>query len=176
MELKLFDSERKVMEVLWDHGDLSAKELADRLKELVGWSKTTTYTVIKKCIDKKAVSRSEPGFVCHPLVSREEVREQETDALIDRMYGGSADLLVANLLGSRRLSRRNWPASSGALKNWSDCHAVSAGTESHRRRVHPRRGCGTGAGHEPGCPGRPFFCSGPWPGPPASPLLHSLPH
>ena len=97
MELKLFDSERKVMEVLWDHGDLSAKEL-------VGWSKTTTYTVIKKCIDKKAVSRSEPGFVCHPLVSREEVREQETDALIDRMYGGSADLLVANLLGSRRLS------------------------------------------------------------------------
>ena len=26
MELKLFDSERKVMEVLWDHGDLSAKE------------------------------------------------------------------------------------------------------------------------------------------------------
>ena len=98
MELKLFDSERKVMEVLWDHGDLSAKELADRLKELVGWSKTTTYTVIKKCIDKKAVSRSEPGFVCHPLVSREEVREQETDALIDRMYGGSADLLVANLL------------------------------------------------------------------------------
>ena len=77
---------------------------ADRLKELVGWSKTTTYTVIKKCIDKKAVSRSEPGFVCHPLVSREEVREQETDALIDRMYGGSADLLVANLLGSRRLS------------------------------------------------------------------------
>ena len=104
MELKLFDSERKVMEVLWDHGDLSAKELADRLKELVGWGKTTTYTVIKKCIDKKAVSRSEPGFVCHPLVSREEVREQETDALIDRMYGGSADLLVANLLGSRRLS------------------------------------------------------------------------
>ena len=56
MELKLFDSERKVMEVLWDHGDLSAKELADRLKELVGWSKTTTYTVIKKCIDKKAAS------------------------------------------------------------------------------------------------------------------------
>ena len=61
MELKLFDSERKVMEVLWDHGDLSAKELADRLKELVGWSKTTTYTVIKKCIDKKALCLPPPG-------------------------------------------------------------------------------------------------------------------
>ena len=109
MELKLFDSERKVMEVLWDHGDLSAKELADRLKELVGWSKTTTYTVIKKCIDKKAVSRSEPGFVCHPLVSREEVREQETDALIDRMYGGSPTCWWPICWAAAGSPRRNWP-------------------------------------------------------------------
>ena len=36
MELKLFDSERKVMEVLWDHGDLSAKELAHQLLQAVG--------------------------------------------------------------------------------------------------------------------------------------------
>lgn len=104
MELKLFDSERKVMDQLWTCGDLSAKELSERLNRQVGWSKTTTYTVIKKCIDKKAVSRAEPGFVCHALVSREQVREQETDELIDKMYGGSADQLVASLLGSRRLN------------------------------------------------------------------------
>lgn len=104
MELKLFDSERKVMEVLWDNGDLSAKELAEQLHTLVGWSKTTTYTVIKKCVDKKAIARTDPGFLCHPLVTREQVREQETDDFIDRMYGGSADLLVASLLGKRRLS------------------------------------------------------------------------
>lgn len=66
MELKLFDSERKVMEVLWDHGDLSAKELADRLKELVGWSKTTTYTVIKKCIDKRRSPAVSPALSATP--------------------------------------------------------------------------------------------------------------
>lgn len=104
MELKLFDSERKVMEVLWEKGALSAKDLADTLATQVGWGKTTTYTVIKKCVDKGAVSRSEPGFVCRALVSRAEVREQETNELIDKMYGGSADALVASLLGSRKLS------------------------------------------------------------------------
>lgn len=104
MELRLFDSERKVMEQLWEGGDLSAKDLAARLGEQVGWSKTTTYTVIKKCIDKRAVSRSDPGFLCHALVTRDQVCQQETDEFLARNYGGSADRLVASLLGSRRLS------------------------------------------------------------------------
>ena len=42
MEMKLFDSERKVLEQLWDKGDRTAKELAEDLNILVGWSKTTT--------------------------------------------------------------------------------------------------------------------------------------
>lgn len=104
MNMKLFDSERRVMECLWKLGDLSAKEIAARLYEQVGWSKTTTYTVIKKCIDKGAVRRRDPGFVCHALISREEVREQETEEFLERNYGGAADQLVASLLGSRKLS------------------------------------------------------------------------
>ena len=73
MELKLFDSERKVMEVLWDAAqDLPAREVARRLEQSVGWNKNTTYTVIKKCVEKEAIERREPNFQCHPLVSREQ--------------------------------------------------------------------------------------------------------
>ncbi|MDE7279131.1 MAG: BlaI/MecI/CopY family transcriptional regulator, partial [Oscillospiraceae bacterium] len=57
--MKLFDSELKVMQVLWEKGDSSAKDIAASLADQVGWSKTTTYTVIKKCIDKGAVSRTD---------------------------------------------------------------------------------------------------------------------
>ena len=103
--IKLFDSELRVMEVLWDRGDASAKTIAQVLGEQVGWSKTTTYTVIKKCLDKGAIARSEPGFVCHALVSREEAQAYATDELVDKMYGGAADRLVASLLGRKRLSR-----------------------------------------------------------------------
>ncbi len=112
MALKLYDSERKVMEQLWEKGDRTAKELAEDLAAQVGWSKTTTYTVIKKCVDKGAVSRSEPHFLCHALITREQARERETDELIDRLYGGAPDQLVASLLGSRRLS----PAEVARLK------------------------------------------------------------
>ena len=44
--MKLFDSEWKVMEVLWQDGDTTAKELSLRLAGSAGWNKNTTYTVI----------------------------------------------------------------------------------------------------------------------------------
>ena len=50
--MKLFDSELKVMEVLWEQGDKPAREIVDVLSERIGWNKNTTYTVIKKCIEK----------------------------------------------------------------------------------------------------------------------------
>ena len=52
MAIKLFDSELKVMDVLWKEGDKTAKQISDILKEEIGWNMNTTYTVIKKCIAK----------------------------------------------------------------------------------------------------------------------------
>ncbi|MEL7565498.1 MAG: BlaI/MecI/CopY family transcriptional regulator [Clostridiales bacterium] len=104
MEIKLFDSELKIMDILWKEGDTTAKRIAEILKKQVGWSKTTTYTVIKKCIDKGAIERYDPNFVCHPLVTIEQAREVETTELINKMYDGAADQLVASILGRKNLS------------------------------------------------------------------------
>lgn len=104
-ELKLFDSERRVVECLWENGDMSAKDLALYLEKAVGWSKPTTYTIIRKCVSKGAVQRIEPGFICHALLSRETVCQQETTELIRRNFGGKPDLLVASLLGQEKLTK-----------------------------------------------------------------------
>jgi predicted transcriptional regulator len=105
MAIKLFDSELKVMEVLWREGDTTAKRIAEILGQEISWSKTTTYTIIKRCLEKGAIERIEPNFVCHPLVTIEEAREFETTELINKMYDGAADLLVASLLGGKILSK-----------------------------------------------------------------------
>lgn len=104
MSIKLFDSELKVMNVLWRGGDRTAKEVSDILKAETGWNMNTTYTVIKKCIAKGAIERSEPGFVCHALIPKEAVQEAETDELIGKLFDGSVDKLFAALLGSKKLS------------------------------------------------------------------------
>ena len=104
MDIKLFDSELKVMGVLWSEGDSTAKHISDVLKEEIGWNMNTTYTLIKRCIKKGAVERREPNFLCRPLVSREAVQAAETDELVGKLFDGSVDKLFAALVGRRRLS------------------------------------------------------------------------
>jgi len=104
MNLKLFDSELKVMENLWKEGDLTARQLVRLLREQAGWNKNTTYTVIKKCIDKGAIERIDPDFLCRALITKEQAQAQEVDELIDKLFDGSADLLFASLLGKKQLS------------------------------------------------------------------------
>ena len=102
--IKLFDSELKVMGVLWKEGNVPAKHIADILNKELGWNKNTTYTLIKRCMKKGAIERSEPDFMCHALIPKEEVQEAETNELIDKIYDGSADKLFAALLGRKKLS------------------------------------------------------------------------
>lgn len=104
MAMKLFDSELKVMDVLWREGDATAKQISNILADEVGWNMNTTYTLIKRCIKKGAIERSEPNFMCHALIPKEQVQEAETNELINKIYDGSADKLFAALLGRKRLS------------------------------------------------------------------------
>lgn len=101
---KLFDSELKVMNILWRDGDVPAKYIADILNRELGWNKNTTYTLIKRCMKKGAIERTEPNFMCHALIPKEKVQEAETNELIDKVYDGSADKLFAALLGRKKLS------------------------------------------------------------------------
>ena len=104
MAEKLFDAELKVMDVLWKKGDAPARHIAQQLTDQVGWNVNTTYTLIKRCIKKGAIERTEPGFMCHALVSKEQVQESETTELINKVFDGSADMLFASLLNRKTLS------------------------------------------------------------------------
>lgn len=105
MEMKLFDSELKVMDALWKAGgDLPAGQIAKILKEETGWNRNITYTVIKKCIAKGAVERRDPKFICHALVTRKQVQNYETGELIDKMFDGSKQKFFAAFLSDSDLT------------------------------------------------------------------------
>lgn len=104
MHQKLFDSEIKVMELVWEHEPVSAKELSVLAAQQIGWNKNTTYTVIKKLVDKGYIKRSEPGFLCTALVSKEEICKSEAHSLLDRLFGGSRKALFSALLADEKLS------------------------------------------------------------------------
>jgi predicted transcriptional regulator len=104
MKNMIFESELKVLEVLWKKGDTTAKELAVELKASTDWSKTTTYTVVKKCIDKGLIERLGTNFTCRAAITKEEAQKKESEILADKMFGGSSDLLIASLLGGDKMT------------------------------------------------------------------------
>ena len=103
--MKLFDSEWKVMEVLWQEGDTTAKALSLRLADSAGWNKNTTYTVIKKCIEKGAIERREPNFICHAQITKQQAQKEEAETLVEKVFDGSAELLFASILSDWSLSK-----------------------------------------------------------------------
>lgn len=104
MEIKVFDSELKVMEALWKEGDLTAGQLAKVLKEQTGWNRNTTYTVIKKLIDKGAIERLEPNFTCRAAITKEQVQQYEATELIGKLFDGSAEMFLSTFLSGKDLS------------------------------------------------------------------------
>ena len=104
MSEKLFDSDVKVMEIIWEKGPLSAKEISLIAADSIGWNKNTTYTVIKKLEAKGFIRRDEPGFICTPLVSREQMQKQETESLINKFFGGSKKALFSALIDKEHLT------------------------------------------------------------------------
>ena len=102
--MKLFDSEMKIMELIWKNEPVSAKELSLLAQNDIGWNKNTTYTVIKKVIEKGYVKREDPAFICSSLISSKEVSKNETKNLIDRLFGGSKKALFSALLEDEELT------------------------------------------------------------------------
>jgi len=93
MKIKVFDSELKVMEILWEHGPMNAREIAHILEADVGWNVNTTYSTIKKLIAKDAVKRCNPKFMCVPLIEKEDVQKQEVRELSRKLFSESASAL-----------------------------------------------------------------------------------
>ena len=103
---KLFESELKVMEIVWENQPVTAKEISLIAAETIGWNKNTTYTVIKKLESKGFLKREEPGFRCTALISRDAVRKSEAQSLIERLFGGSKQALFSALLEDEELSKQ----------------------------------------------------------------------
>ena len=105
MSKTLFESELKLMELLWAMEPVSAKALSLAAAESIGWNKNTTYTILKKLEAKGYLCRTEPGYVCTARISREQARKEETDLLVARLFGGSKKALFSALLDDETMTQ-----------------------------------------------------------------------
>ena len=99
--------ELKIMNIVWEKAPIRASEIANILSAQTGWSKNTIYTLTTRIIEKGFIRRTDPGFICEPAVSREEIQRRENRSLLDALYNGSAKLLFARVLGDEMLPKED---------------------------------------------------------------------
>ncbi len=102
-DIRLHEGELNVMELLWSNQSLSAKDIAKIIKDYIGWEKNTTYTVIKRLIDKGAVVREDPGFLCKAVVTKQEIQRIEAQVLFDKLFGGQVTNFFKEYLANEKL-------------------------------------------------------------------------
>ena len=99
---KVFESEYRFCLILWEHEPITSRELSALCKEQLGWSKTTTYTVIKRLSDR-GILKNENTIVTS-LVSKEEVQQAEIEELMEKKFENSVPAFIAAFARSKTLS------------------------------------------------------------------------
>ncbi len=102
---KIFESEFRFCQILWEHEPIGSTALVKLCKEELGWSKATTYTVIRR-LSERGVVKNENATVTS-LVSRQEAQLSEIDALVERSFGGSLPAFIAAFTGHAKLSKED---------------------------------------------------------------------
>lgn len=99
---KIFESEYRFCLILWENEPLTSRELSRLCAEKLGWSKTTTYTVIKRLSDR-GVLKSENTIVTS-LISKEQAQISEIEELLEKKFEGSLPAFIAAFTKSKKLS------------------------------------------------------------------------
>lgn len=99
---KIFDSEYRFCLILWEHEPINSTKLAALCKQQLGWSKATTYTVIRR-LAERGVLKNENATVSS-LVSKEQIQVSEIEQLVEKTFEGSLPSFIAAFSRSKLLS------------------------------------------------------------------------
>lgn len=113
---KLCDSEYRFMQVVWEHAPLNSGQLVKLCQAKLGWKKSTTYTVLKKLVDRGYL-RNDNAWVT-VRVSRDEAEREESNYFMERTFGGSLPHFLAAFLGDKQLS----PEEAKAIQDMIERH------------------------------------------------------
>jgi BlaI family transcriptional regulator, penicillinase repressor len=99
------ERELDVMDILWKRGTGTVSEVRDLLRDELAY--TTVLTILRTLEEKGFVGHEEEGraYRYHPLVEKTEAQESHLKRLVGKLFSGSPEALVTQLVADRRLSR-----------------------------------------------------------------------
>ena len=103
----LTPTEWNLMECLWDRAPRTGREAVEYLEEKMGWSRSTTLTLLRRMTEKGFLrcEEREGVKVYWPQVLRADAAVRETDSFLERVYQGSVSMMVSAMTEKKALSR-----------------------------------------------------------------------
>lgn len=102
---KIYASEYRFCLILWENEPINSTRLAALCKEQLGWSRPTTYTVIRR-LSERGVLKNENTIVSS-LVTKEQVQQSELEEMMDKTFEGSVPAFLAAFANSKRLTQED---------------------------------------------------------------------
>lgn len=102
---KIFESEYRFCLILWDNEPVASSRLVELCRDQLGWSKSTTYTVIRR-LSERGVVKNENAVVT-ALISKEQAQGARLQAMVEETFEGSMPAFIAAFSRSRKLTRRD---------------------------------------------------------------------
>lgn len=103
--VKLSESEYRLMEILWENGTIEATALAGICLQKYDWKKPTVYTMLKRLGEKGALCFE--NRVVTSLLQKEQVDKSESEALVNKAFGGSLPKFMAAFLQDKTLTEED---------------------------------------------------------------------
>lgn len=104
---RLTNTEWEVCECLWEHSPLTMTQIAARLSERTGWSRSTGETLVRRMAEKGLLrwEQGKKAKLFFPTMKREDAVLQETRGFLQKVFGGSVGLLVNTMAENEELSQ-----------------------------------------------------------------------
>ncbi len=100
---RIFESEYRFCLILWDNEPVNSTKLVELCREHLGWSKATTYTVIRR-LSERGVVKNENATVT-ALVSKEQAQQARLTEMVEETFEGSMPAFIAAFSRGKKLSK-----------------------------------------------------------------------
>lgn len=101
---KIFESEYRFCLILWEHEPVNSTKLVELCKQQLGWSKATTYTVIRRLAERGVLVNE--NTIVRSLVSKAQAQEARLEELMEETFEGSVPAFIAAFSRARKLTRQ----------------------------------------------------------------------
>ena len=115
---KIFESEYRFCLILWANEPINSTHLVELCKEQLGWSKATTYTVIRR-LSERGVVKNENAVVTS-LISKEQAQASRLNEMVEETFQGSMPAFIAAFSRSKKLTRDEVEQLKALIDNYEE--------------------------------------------------------